>query len=104
MFSSSNIFVVVAGVVLALLFIVGSVWWVNKLFTTNTKAHLVKFVIVVFTALIAIFIVDKTLAFNAHILTEDESENLFNLIENLTIMIFSYYFGTKNSNSDDEQS
>jgi hypothetical protein len=104
MFNSGNPIIMFLGAIIALVFIVGSVWWVNKLFTTNTKAHLVKFVIVIFTSLVSIFIIDKTIAHGANILTNDESENLFNLIENLTIMIFSYYFGTKNSKSDDEQS
>ncbi len=104
MFSSTNPFIMILGVIVSLFFIVGSVWWVNKLFKNYNKSNLVRFVILIFTSLVTIFIVDKTLAFNAHILTGEESKDLFDLIENLTLMIFSYYFGTKNTKSDDDQS
>lgn len=104
MFSSTNPVIMIFGVILALVFIIGSVWWVNKLFKTNNKGNLVRFVILIFTSLVTIFIVDKTLAFNQHILTGEESKDLFDLIENLTLMIFSYYFGTKTSNKNDDVS
>jgi hypothetical protein len=63
----------------------------------------VRFVLAVFTALVALFIVDKTLAFKVQLLGPDLSAQLFDLIKTLTLMIFSYYFGTKNSGSEKEK-
>lgn len=97
MFSSDNSFIMITGILIGLGFIVGSVYWVNKMFASSTKDMLVKFVLVVFTALVSLFIVDKTLAFKVQLLGSELSSQLFDLIKTLTLMIFSYYFGTKNS-------
>jgi len=95
----------VAGILIGLGFISGSVYWVNNMFTKNTKDVLVRFVLVIFTSLTALFIVDKTVAFRVQLLTPELSTRLFELIKTLTLMIFSYYFGTKNSeNKEDENS
>lgn len=99
MFSSDNIFIF--GILIGLGFIMGSVWWINKLFIQNTKDQLVKFVLIIFTSLVALFIVDKTVAFKVPLLSEGMDSQLFDLIKTLTLMIFSYYFGTKNSKSED---
>lgn len=101
MFSSENVFVMTLGIILALSFITGAVYYVNKIFVSNTKDILVRFVLVVFTALVALFIVDKTIAFKVKLLNEETDAGLFDLIKTLTLMIFSYYFGTKNSKSED---
>jgi hypothetical protein len=91
------------GILIGLGFIAGAVYWVNKLFASNTKDLLVRFVLVIFTSLVALFIVDKTVAFKIHLLGEEVSGQLFDLIKTLTLMIFSYYFGTKNSQKDDKE-
>lgn len=101
MFSSDSNFIMIFGILIGLGFITGAVYWVNKLFASSTKDLLVRFVLVIFTALVALFIVDKTVAFKVHLLGEDLSAQLFDLIKTLTLMIFSYYFGTKNSKSEE---
>ena len=103
MFSSDSNFIMLFGILIGLGFIVGSVDWVNKLFVTNTKDQLVKFVLVIFTSLVALFIVDKVVAFKIHLLDEGMDVQLFDLIKTLTLMIFSYYFGTKNSQKEDKE-
>ena len=103
MFSSENVFIMVIGILMALTFIAGSVYYVNKLFIANTKDQLVRFVLIIFTALVALFIVDKTIAFKVKLLNEEMDSGLFDLIKTLTLMIFSYYFGTKNSKSSKEE-
>lgn len=103
MFSSENVFIMIFGIILALTFITGSVYYVNKLFIANTKDQLVKFVLTIFTALVALFIVDKTIAFKVKLLNEEMDAGLFDLIKTLTLMIFSYYFGTKNSKSSKDE-
>lgn len=103
MFSSDNPFVMILGILIGLGFIAGSVWWVNKLFISNTKDQLVRFVLIIFTSLVALFIIDKTVAFKVSLLDDGMDSQLFDLIKTLTLMIFSYYFGTKNSQKEDKE-
>ena len=102
MFSSDSPFIMILGILLGLFFITGSVYWVNKLFIANTKDQLVRFVLIIFTSLVALFIVDKTVAFKVKLLSGDMDKELFDLIKTLTLMIFSYYFGTKRSSKSED--
>jgi hypothetical protein len=86
----------ISGIFLGLTVIISSVYFVNKMFVNDTKDVLVRFIILVFTALVALFIVDKVIAFKIKLLSEEASKELFDLIKTLILMIFSYYFGTKN--------
>jgi len=95
MFSYPNLWVMMTGVFLGLTFIVSSVVYVNKLFVNETKDVLVRFILLVFAALVGVFIVDKVIAFKIKLLTDDMNNQLFDLIKTLTLMIFSYYFGTQ---------
>jgi hypothetical protein len=100
MFSSDNIFVMIFGILLGLGFIVSAVWFINKMFINHTKDVLVRFIILVFGSLVALFIVDKTVAFKVKLLSEENNNQLFDLIKTLVLMIFSYYFGTQKADSD----
>ena len=102
MFSSDNPLIMILGILIGLFFITGSVYWVNKLFISNTKDKLVRFVLVVFTSLVALFIVDKTVAFKVKLLSGEMDKELFDLIKTLTLMIFSYYFGTRKSSKSED--
>jgi hypothetical protein len=88
------------GILLGLTIIISSVYFVNKMFVNDTKDVLVRFIILVFTALVALFVVDKVIAFRIKLLPEDTNKELFDLIKTLILMIFSYYFGTKNSSKE----
>ncbi|NBP69820.1 MAG: hypothetical protein EBR30_28245 [Cytophagia bacterium] len=101
MFSNPNLLVMLLGITLGLTLIVSSVVFVNRLFANSTKDVLVRFVIMVFTALVALFIVDKVIAFKIKLLPDEQNNQLFDLIKTLVLMIFSYYFGTK-TNKEDE--
>jgi hypothetical protein len=101
MFSNPNLWVMLLGITLGLTLIVSSVVFVNRLFANSTKDVLVRFVIMVFTALVALFIVDKVIAFKIKLLPDEQNNQLFDLIKTLVLMIFSYYFGTK-TNKEDE--
>lgn len=100
MFSSSSAIVMVFGVILSLTFIAAALYFVNKLFANNTQEVLVRFILLVFTALTGVYVVDKVVAFKINLLTEKQDEELFDLIKTLVLMIFSYYFGTKKSNNN----
>ena len=102
MFSSPNLFVMLAGVGIGLFVIIAGIWFVNKMFINDTKDVLVKFIILVFTALVALYIVDKVVAFRIDLLDKESSLALFDLIKTLILMIFSYYFGTKNNTTQNE--
>ena len=102
MFSYPNIWVMILGILLGLSVIVGGIYFVNKMFVDQTKDVLVRFIILVFTALVCLFIVDKVIAFKIKLLTEENNNQLFELIKTLILMIFSYYFGTKNNSQEKE--
>ena len=101
MFSYGNLWVMVSGIVLGLSIIMSSVYFVNKMFVNDTKDVLVRFIILVFTSLVALFIVDKVIAFKIKLLADEINKELFDLIKTLILMIFSYYFGTKNNKNED---
>ena len=92
MFSYPNLWVMISGILLGLSVIVGGIYFVNKMFVDQTKDVLVRFIILVFTALVCLFIVDKVIAFKIKLLTEENNNQLFDLIKTLILMIFSYYF------------
>lgn len=100
MFSYGNLWVMISGILLGLSIIISSVYFVNKMFVNDTKDVLVRFIILVFTALVALFIVDKVIAFKIKLLAEEINKELFDLIKTLILMIFSYYFGTKNNTKE----
>jgi hypothetical protein len=100
MFSYPQLWVMIMGIVLALAIVISSVYFVNKMFVNDTKDVLVRFIILVFTALVALFVVDKVIAFRIKLLSEDTNKELFDLIKTLILMIFSYYFGTKNNSKE----
>jgi len=102
MFSYPNLWVMVSGILLGLFIITSSVYFVNKMFVNDTKDVLVRFIILVFTALVSLFIVDKVIAFRIKLLHDDINKELFDLIKTLILMIFSYYFGTKNNSQDEK--
>jgi hypothetical protein len=94
MFSEGGFFMVF-GILLGLGFIISSIYFVNRIFIKDTQEVLVRFILLVFTALIALFIVDKVIAFKIKLLADEQNTQLFDLIKTLVLMIFSYYFGTK---------
>jgi hypothetical protein len=90
----------ILGIILGLTIIITSVYFVNKMFINDTKDVLVRFIILVFTSLVALFIVDKVIAFKIKLLADEINKELFDLIKTLILMIFSYYFGTKNNKNE----
>ena len=95
MFSLPNQGVMISGVLLALAFIVGLLYYVNKMFANNTQDILVRFILLVFTALVGVWVVDKIVAFKVRLLDAEQGAQLFELIKTLVLMIFSYYFGSQ---------
>ena len=97
MFSSDNQIVMIFAVLLGLAFIISSLYFVNKMFANDTQEILVRFILLVFTALVGVWVVDKIIAFKIKLLDDEQDKQLFDLIKTLVLLIFSYYFGTKKS-------
>jgi uncharacterized membrane protein HdeD (DUF308 family) len=95
MFSTGNVWLTTFAVLFGIAFIMSGVYYVNKLFINSTKDILVRFILLVFAALVGVFIVDKVIAFGMPLLSDHQNDQLFDLIKTLTLMIFSYYFGTQ---------
>jgi hypothetical protein len=95
MFSSPNVAIMISGVVMSMLVIIGAMYLVNKMFADDTQEILVRFILLVFTALVGVYVVDRVIAFKISLLSEEQDNQLFDLIKTLILMIFSYYFGTK---------
>jgi len=91
------------GILLGLSIILGSVYFVYKMFVGNVQDILVRFILLVFTALTALFIVDKVIAWKVKLLPDEMNNQLFDLIKTLVLMIFSYYFGTKSDTSKSDK-
>jgi L-asparagine transporter-like permease len=95
MFSSPIPAVMMFAVMFSMAFIMLCLYYVNKLFANNTQEILVRFILLVFTSLVAVYIIDKVVAFRIALLSDNQDAQLFDLIKTLILMIFSYYFGTK---------
>jgi hypothetical protein len=65
------------------------------LFINSTKDVLVRFILIIFASLVGVFIVDKVIAFRINLLSDEQNNQLFDLIKTLILMIFSYYFGSQ---------
>ena len=103
MFSSEQTLVMILGIFTALAFIMGSTYFVYQMFAKSTKEILVRFILVIFTSLVALYIVDKTIAWKVSLISPEQNEQLFDLIRTLVLMIFSYYFGTKDSKKNEDE-
>lgn len=103
MFSAGG-WTMIFGILLALSIILGSVYFVYKMFVGNVQDILVRFILLVFTALTALFIVDKVIAWKVKLLPDEMNNQLFDLIKTLVLMIFSYYFGTKSDTAKSDKS
>lgn len=95
MFSSPSNVIMISAVLMSMLVIIGAMYLVNKMFADDTQEILVRFILLVFTALVGVYVVDKVIAFKIALLSEEQDNQLFDLIKTLILMIFSYYFGTK---------
>jgi uncharacterized membrane protein HdeD (DUF308 family) len=92
----------VFAVLLGIGLIVSGVYYVNKLFADKTQDVLVRFILLVFATLVGVFVVDKVIAFGMPLLSDTQNDQLFDLIKTLTLMIFSYFFGSQKNNNDGE--
>ena len=100
MFSEGG-FTMIFGVLISCAFIVGFVWYINNHIPAvlTEKDWLTRFVALLLTALLGLFIVDKLVAFKVSLLSEEMSNGLFDLIKNIVLVVFGYQFNAKDNKS-----
>lgn len=101
MYSEGGI-IMIFGVLLSLAFIALMVWYVNKHIGGHLKEKewLTRFVALLLTALLGLFIVDKLISFKTQLLTDEMSNGLFELIKNIVLVIFGYQFSANKENNE----
>lgn len=75
---------------LSIAFICIAVIYVNKIaaFQDTQQNILMRYVMVLFAAIVALFIADKTITIGTPLLTEKQSDSIFQLISYMTVSIF----------------
>jgi uncharacterized protein YneF (UPF0154 family) len=88
----------IAAIAIGVGIIGGIQWTVRKIFTKEKADHkaLTQFVTSMFALIVGVWIADKLIAGpSTELLESDESSQLLTFIKDITLMVFSYYFGTK---------
>lgn len=88
----------VAAIAIGIGIIGGIQWTVRKIFATEKMEHkaLTQFVTAMFALIVGVWIADKLIAGpSTELLQPEESTQLLTFIKDITLMVFSYYFGTK---------
>ena len=90
-------YVMIFGVILSLAFIALGVWYFNKMIDSSLdqKAWLTRFISLLLAAMLGLFMVDKLVSFQTKLLTNEMSDNLFELIKNIVLVVFGYQFNDK---------
>jgi uncharacterized protein YacL len=104
MFSAGG-YTMIFGVLFAIFCIITFIWYVNtQIKAKNQQEWLTRFTAILLTALLGLFIVDKVIAFKIPLLTAQMSDELFNLIKNIVLIIFGYQFNrTKQTEIKEEE-
>ena len=88
----------IAAIAIGIGIIGGIQWTVRKIFATEKMEHkaLTQFVTAMFALIVGVWIADKLIAGpSTELLAPEESSQLLTFIKDITLMVFSYYFGTK---------
>ena len=88
----------IAAIAIGVGIIGGIQWTVRKIFSKEKADHraLTQFVTSMFALIVGVWIADKLIAGpTAELIDPGESAQLLTFIKDITLMVFSYYFGTK---------
>ncbi len=88
----------IAAIAIGVGIIGGIQWTVRKIFASEKADHraLTQFVTSMFALIVGVWIADKLIAGpTAELIDPNESMQLLTFIKDITLMVFSYYFGTK---------
>jgi apolipoprotein N-acyltransferase len=86
----------VLGVLLSLGFVGLSVWYVNNKIDAQLKEKqwLTKFIALLLTAFLGLFIVDVLISWKIQLLDDNMRNSLFELIKNVVLVVFGYQFNS----------
>ena len=90
-------FTMIFGVLLSLSFVGIAVWYVNKMINEQLeeKKWLTRFVSLLLTAFLGIFIVDVLVSWQTKLLSDQMRNDLFELIKSVVLIVFGYQFNAK---------
>ncbi len=86
---------IIPAIIVSVLFMAAAVYHTNKLFKGEVKDAMTKVVLLILVALTVLWIVDKMVIISRPLLTEKQSQDLFDLLKYLIILIFGVFFGSK---------
>ena len=92
-------------IILGVGIIAGIQWMVKKIFEREKAEHkaLTQFVTAMFALIAGLWVADKLIAGpDTELLLPGESTSVLTFIKDITLMVFSYYFGTKANVPPDE--
>jgi uncharacterized protein YacL len=102
---TSGIIPMIFGVILSLGFVGGLIWFVNYKISghLSQKEWLTRFVALMLTAFLGLFLVDKLVSFKTPLLTAEMSNSLFELIKNIVLIVFGYQFHSADKKKEDKE-
>ena len=97
----------ILGVILSLFCVGLLVWYINSKISgaLSQKEWLTRFVAIMLSCFLGLFLVDKMVSFKTPLLSKSMSDSLFELIKNIVLIVFGYQFHTsenKNENKETE--
>jgi hypothetical protein len=98
MYSTNSILVTILAVTIGLVAVAISVRFLSGVVgkIAGEKKGLIQVVVFGFACLLSVYVVDKIVAFKINILSEAESVGIFNFVKDTTLLVFGFYFGSKN--------
>jgi hypothetical protein len=102
---NSGIISMIFGVILSLGFVGGLIWFVNYKISghLSQKEWLTRFVALMLTAFLGLFLVDKLVSFKTPLLSPEMSNGLFELIKNIVLIVFGYQLHTADKTKEDKE-
>ena len=103
MYSSGGVFMIL-GVLISLGFVFSLVWFVNHQIPVHLKKKdwLTRYVALVLTSLLGVFIVDLLVSWDVKLMTDEMRSDLFELIKNIVLVVFGYQFASNKSTDDED--
>lgn len=95
----------ILGIAMSLFFIGLLVWYVNQKISglLSQKEWLTRFVALMLTSFLGLFIVDKIVSFRTPLLSKEMSDSLFELIKNIVLIVFGYQFHTSETKKENDE-
>ena len=102
---TSGIIPMIFGVILSLGFVGGLIWFVNYKISghLSQKEWLTRFVALMLTAFLGLFLVHKLVSFKTPLLSPEMSNGLFELIKNIVLIVVGYQFHTADKTKEDKE-